>query len=364
MAVGAPVPFPEHGSEPLSPGQLLGHPGLLRAWRAVAGEKLGLGRPLSQTEVAEAIGRSRGWYQNLERGARPKMEREVLDALTKTLRLGPDEYQALVLALMDGALTTIPTSLGNPTVRRDLQQLLDHQLPNPAYLTDQVWNIIGYNTAMAALWPWVREPRANLIRWAMLSPEARVQYVNWDHHATEYTKLLRFASTRYPHDPGLSKLITEVKADPRCGQLWDTDVAAVSQSRDGHLFQMSLPSLDNQPLDVISHVLFPASLPGSRATVITWAGTDEDDTPVSSPRRTTTPWSYLPPAVTAYTARQSMMAEMRADLPSSTVGPSASATPVSRACAAGSRLSPRCATSWPIRMARRTQERQPDASAP
>ncbi|MER5494255.1 helix-turn-helix transcriptional regulator [Streptomyces sp. NPDC002490] len=321
MVVGAPAPFPDHGSEPLSPGQLLGHPGLLRAWRAVTGEKLGLGRPLSQTEVAEAIGRSRGWYQNLERGARPKMEREVLDSLAKTLRLGPDEYQALVLALMDGALTTIPTSLGNPTVRRDLQQLLDHQLPAPAYLTDQVWNVIGHNTAMAALWPWVREPRANLIRWAMLSPEARVQYVDWDHHATEYVKLLRFASTRYPHDPDLLKLITEVKSDPRCGKLWDTDVAAVSKSRDGHLFQMSLPSLGN--IEVISHVLFPASLPGSRATVITWAGTDEDvsvplaGVPALSGQETTAPWSYLPPAVTEYTARHHLMDEFRADLPAS-----------------------------------------------
>ncbi|MER5490535.1 helix-turn-helix transcriptional regulator [Streptomyces sp. NPDC002490] len=318
MAVGAPAPFPDHGSEPLSPGQLLGHPGLLRAWRAVAGEKLGLGRPLSQTEVAEAIGRSRGWYQNLERGARPKMEREVLDALAKTLRLGPDEYQALVLALMDGALTTIPASLADPTVRRDLQQLLDHQLPAPAYLTDQVWNIIGYNTAMAALWPWVREPRANLIRWAMLSPEARVQYVDWDHHATEYVKLLRFASTRYPHDPDLLRLITEVKADPRCGQLWDTDVAAVSRSRDGHYFQMLLPSLDNQPIEVISHVLFPASLPGSRATVITWAGTDKGDTSAAlAGQETTAPWSFVPPAVTEYTARHHLMDEFRADLPAS-----------------------------------------------
>ncbi|MER7049549.1 helix-turn-helix transcriptional regulator [Streptomyces jumonjinensis] len=276
MVDGALAPCPDTSSEPLSPGQLLGHPGLLRAWRAVAGEKLGLGGPLSQAEVAEAIGRSRGWYQNLENGARPKTDRAVLDALAKTLLLGRDEHQALVLALLDGALTTIPDSFGSATVRRDLQMLLDQQLPNPAYLTDRVWNIIGYNAAMAALWPWVREPGANLIRWAMLSHEARFQYVDWQHHAAEYVKLLRYASTRYPHDTDLSKLITDVKADPVCGRFWDTDVAAVSESRDGHLFKMALPSMDYQPIEVISHVLFPASLPGARATVITWAGTDED----------------------------------------------------------------------------------------
>ncbi|MGW1280205.1 helix-turn-helix transcriptional regulator [Streptomyces tsukubensis] len=276
MVDGAFAPRPDTGSEPLSPGQLLGHPGLLRAWRAVAGEKLGLGRPLWQAEVATAIGRSRGWYQNLENGARPKIDKTVLDSLAKVLLLGRDEHQALVLALMDGALTTIPDSFGNATVRRDLQMMLDQQLPNPAYLTDRVWNIIGYNAAMAALWPWVTRPGANLIRWAMLSDEARFQYVDWQHHATEYIKLLRFASTRYPHDADLSKLITDVKADPLCGRLWDTDIAAVSESRDGHLFQMLLPSMSNQPIEVISHVLFPAALPGARAVIITWAGTDED----------------------------------------------------------------------------------------
>ncbi|MQT04759.1 MmyB family transcriptional regulator, partial [Streptomyces jumonjinensis] len=182
--------------------------------------------------------------------------------------------------------------------------------PNPAYLTDRVWNIIGYNAAMAALWPWVREPGANLIRWAMLSPEARFQYVDWNHHAAEYIKLLRYASTRYPHDADLSKLITDVKADPVCGRFWDTDVAAVSESRDGHLFKMALPSMGNQPIEVISHVLFPASLPGARATVITWAGTDEDTTPaagsgqssVRGTERTVAPWPGMPFATSERTA--------------------------------------------------------------
>ncbi|MER6913347.1 helix-turn-helix transcriptional regulator [Streptomyces sp. NPDC000594] len=303
MVDGAFAPRTDTGSEPLSPGQLLGHPGLLRAWRAVAGEKLGLGGPLPQVDVATAIGRSRGWYQNLENGARPKIDKTVLDALAKTLLLGRDEHQALVLALMDGALTTIPDSFGDETVRRDLQMMLDQQLPNPAYLTDRVWNIIGYNAAMAALWPWVTRPGANLIRWAMLSDEARFQYVDWQHHATEYVKLLRFASAQYPHDAELSKLITDVKADPICGRFWDTDIAAVSESRDGHLFKMVLPSMGHQPIEVISHVLFPASLPGARTVIITWAGTDEDATPTTTatgqptdrtPERPSMPWPGLP----------------------------------------------------------------------
>lgn len=291
------MPPSPNEAEPLSPGQLLGHPGLLRAWRAVAGERLGLGRPLSQTEVAEAIGRSRGWYQNLERGARPKMDREVLDALARTLFLGRDEYQALILLLLNGSVPDPagppPVELSNPAVRRDLQLLLDQQEPNPAYVTDGVWNILGYNSSMHALWPWVGEPGANLIRWSMLSQEARYQFVDWEQHAVEYVKLLRFASTLYPHDPDLMKLIADTRADPRCGPLWDIDLAAVSESRDGHRFKMVLPTLGHQTIEVVSTVLFPLGLPGSRATIITWAGPDDAPSArtAAAHERSATPWS-------------------------------------------------------------------------
>ncbi|MFD7896938.1 hypothetical protein [Streptomyces sp. NPDC059743] len=48
--------MPGPDEEPLTPGQLMGLASLLRAWRAVAGEKRGLGRPMSQEEVVVGLG--------------------------------------------------------------------------------------------------------------------------------------------------------------------------------------------------------------------------------------------------------------------------------------------------------------------
>ncbi|MFD8970390.1 helix-turn-helix domain-containing protein [Streptomyces sp. NPDC059568] len=90
--------MPGPDEEPLTPGQLMGLAGLLRAWRATAGEKRGLGRPMSQEEVVVGLGyRSLRWYQALESGARPRLDRQVIDALADVLLLGRDERAALHL---------------------------------------------------------------------------------------------------------------------------------------------------------------------------------------------------------------------------------------------------------------------------
>ncbi|NEA56618.1 helix-turn-helix domain-containing protein [Streptomyces sp. SID13666] len=273
--MGTAMPGP--ADEPLTPGQLMGLAGLLRAWRAVAGEKRGLGRSMSQAEVVSAVGgkRSLRWYQQLESGAKPKLDRPVLDALADALLLGRDERQALLLYAVDGALPTIPAPRADDPTRRMLQLLLDHQMPSPTYLTDARWNIIGYNPAMAAWWPWVMEPGANLIRWACLTKEARTQFVDWPLHAAEYLKLLRFASARHPHDTELAALIADVRRDPECARIWD-DGVSMSENRDGAHFRVALPALKFEIIEVVSHVLYPASLPDCRLTVITWLRDDTE----------------------------------------------------------------------------------------
>ncbi|MCX2969416.1 MULTISPECIES: MmyB family transcriptional regulator [Streptomyces] len=171
--------------------------------------------------------------------------------------------------MIDGEIS-ITQSVGDHHTRHGLQRLLDHQLPDPAYLTDKAWNVAGYNAAMVTIWPWVREPGANLMRWALLGEEARTQYVNWEQNAVEYVKLLRFAGTRYPHDDQLLDLIMQVKSDAVCRQLWES-VAAVSESRDGHSHVMRIPSLSRTPVTAVTSVLFPAATPEYRVTIITWA---------------------------------------------------------------------------------------------
>ncbi|WP_412079385.1 hypothetical protein ACLF6K_36125 [Streptomyces xanthophaeus] len=141
-------------------------------------------------------------------------------------------------------------------------------MPSPAYLSDGTWSILAYNHGMAEWWPWVAEPDANLMRWALLSPEARVQYSDWEKHAEVYVRLLKFALASRSGDKALLRLISDVCADPDVDRIWKThyDLGA---DRDGHVFHMNVPAL-GETVEVVSHVLFPASLPECRLVVITW----------------------------------------------------------------------------------------------
>lgn len=262
------------------PGHLMGLAGLLRAWRTAAGARRQ--SPLTQPMVAEALGRSVRWYQDLESGATMRLDRAQCEALADVLELGRDERSALVLYSIGGSMNiSSPPEIG---VQRALQLLIDKQMPSPTYLTDGLWNIRGFNQAMADWWPWVLEPGANLIKWALLHPDARVQYHDWPQHAAAYVHLLKFALAGRRDDRAeLLQLISDVCADPNVRSIWESSTE-VSESRDGHHFRMSLPARNWIPVEVVSHVLYPASLPDHRLVVITWlqTGDDEGDVPTDT----------------------------------------------------------------------------------
>ncbi|AJT62454.1 hypothetical protein T261_0765 [Streptomyces lydicus] len=251
----------------------MGLAGLLRAWRKAAGQRRG--RPLTQPEVAEAVGRGERWYRDLERGATTRpLDREQCEKLARVLQLSEDERHALLLHNIGGSLdASVPSR--DPRVRKALRLLIDKQMPAPAYVSDGCWNILAYNQAMAEWCPFVLEPGANLIRWALLSPEARVQYHDWRKHAVTYASQLKFAQASNGDNAELRQLIDDVCADPDVREIWNT-CHEFTKDGDGHVFRASLPALNFEPVEVVSHVLYPAGLPDCRLVVLTWNG-DEDE---------------------------------------------------------------------------------------
>lgn len=256
------------GPRTLGPAQLMGLAGLLRAWRASAGERLGLGKPLSQEDVCSVLGRSVRWYRDLENGATPRLERSVLDGLANALQLGDDEREALRYYALGGSLSSWEKN-GTIPAHQNLQMMLEQLMPRPAYLSNRHWDIVGYNDSMAAWYPWVTKPGANLMRWALTTAEARAQYADWRQHARAYLALLRFAQAKHPHDQGLTNLISDVLTDRECRSLW-AEHYDVSATRDGHTFRMCIPAHGFEEVEVISHVMRPATLPDHRLVVLTW----------------------------------------------------------------------------------------------
>ncbi|MET7843052.1 helix-turn-helix transcriptional regulator [Streptomyces sp. NPDC005356] len=236
---------------------------LLRAWRARAGHNLGLGRPLPQVEVAAEVGMSERWYRDLERGATPRLDARTLTTLAGALRLCPDERATLFLYAAGGEPFPVATEVDLAPLRR----LLDLQPAQPAYLTDNAWNVLGYNEAMAEWFPWVRVPGANLIRWGLTDPEARRQLADWPRHGRAYLAMLRYAMAQYPGHPELADILLVALEDPECRRIWD-DGPVIIANRDGHMFRLRIPRFAPHSVDVVTQVLNPVGHPGLRLTFL------------------------------------------------------------------------------------------------
>ncbi|MFF1409527.1 helix-turn-helix domain-containing protein [Streptomyces sp. NPDC058289] len=239
-------------------------PELLRAWRADAGERAGRDKALSQKEIAKRAEVSERWYRSLEGGQPVSLTGDVLERLAAALALGPDERMVLYTQAYGGATPLEPSIEG--TDKGALQALIRlAEMPEklPHYLTDHAWNVLAYNPMMLEWFPWVGRPSANLMRWALTSPEARTQLVDWRRHAEVYLGQLRYALAGRPNDLALRELQDELLAVPACREIWDEDMCVVAY-RQGHRFPLDLPHVRPERFTVSSHVLLPAYLPGIR----------------------------------------------------------------------------------------------------
>lgn len=250
---------------------------LLRAWRARVDarnlpELRGVfprpGRRLSQKHVARMTGVSEGWYRALEAGRRQDFSESFLLRVAEALRLSAAETLTLFVAVTGRR----PPEFGRGC--RDLPPgvaaLLEQQVSYPAYLSDGSWNIVAANSLMREWFPWVLRPQANLMRWALLDPEAREQMLDWeDSCARVYLAMLRVASNSNPGNTELHGLVREIlAADADCRRIWAEEYDVV-EHRDGHVFRLRLPYHGGTEVRVTSHVLLPIQRPDLRFVFIT-----------------------------------------------------------------------------------------------
>ena len=239
---------------------------LLRFWRSrsdprafpglvVAGRR-SLG--LSQRDVARLTGVSERWYRSLELGKDANYSADFLDRLSTALRLSGAERNTLYLKATGRppAFAAVPEAGAAAEVNDQLQQFLDSQSPNPAYVSDLAWNVVGHNGPVLDWFPWVAH-QANLMRWAFLSPEAREQLVNWrEDWAGPYLGQVRYARVRHPKNQALRQLENDILAgSPEAREIWGR--REVYEHVDGDLRRLKLPFHQGRELPVSIIALTP-----------------------------------------------------------------------------------------------------------
>lgn len=218
--------------------------------------------------MARLAGVSESWYRALESGQQRSFSEAFLLRVAEVLKLSEAETVTLFLGVAGrrppAALVT--RNHLNPKVL----DLLGHQAPYPAYLSDGVWNIIAANVPMAEWFPWSVGPRPNLMRWTLLAPEAREQLLDWEsNYARVYLAMLRVACNRDGWESPVGALVDEIlTANADCRRIW-AEGCDVVEHRDGHTFRLRLPVHGHAELTVSSHVLLPIQWPDLRFVVIT-----------------------------------------------------------------------------------------------
>lgn len=181
---------------------------------------------LRRDEVAERSGMSTEYYTQLEqaRGAHPS--HAILDAMAVALRLSRAEHDHLYHLAGEGPRPDrrIP-SVASPT----LVALLERMPDTAAIVLDAKQQLLAWNefaTALLEDFAQTPLPYRNLARRFFLHPEIEKRHFGMTQsgrYARYLAAELRAAEARYPHDPELAALVTELRGkSARFERLWNS----------------------------------------------------------------------------------------------------------------------------------------------
>jgi transcriptional regulator with XRE-family HTH domain len=178
---------------------------------------------LRREELAALAGMSVDYYTRIEQGRETAPSDAVLGALARALRLTDDEH-AHLLALADQAAGRTPRRRpAEPRpVRPGLRLLLESVRPSPAYVLDEVNDVLVANPEGLALMPGLGDwppGQRNTIRYTFLHPAAQTIFADWNRVARNSVAHLHTAELTAPEQT--AALVAELStASGEFAALW------------------------------------------------------------------------------------------------------------------------------------------------
>ncbi|MEU5886503.1 helix-turn-helix transcriptional regulator [Streptomyces sp. NPDC047461] len=180
---------------------------------------------LRREELAQLAGVSVAYYTRLEQGNGRNVSAEVLDAISRALRLTDAEHAHLTHLAKPKQHKKKQTGRAQQ-VRGALLQLLDSIEGVPAYISGRRSDILAWNRMAAAVfgdWSALPPQDRNWARMVFLRPEYRDLFVEWESKATDIVSYLRMDAGCHPDDPRLSALVGELSVKSEVfRRLWAT----------------------------------------------------------------------------------------------------------------------------------------------
>jgi transcriptional regulator with XRE-family HTH domain len=176
---------------------------------------------LRRQEVAQLAGMSVDYYIRLEQGRGPHPSRQVLSALARGLMLTADERDYLFRVAGES-----PPNVAGPgrEITPGIRYLLDSLPETPAYVVDAAYNVLAWNQlATYFIGDLSGHADRNMIRWTFRRSGTDTLWS--DEHFLRFTRAtvadLRVGYARYPGDPEIESLVTEMLAlSPQFAEMW------------------------------------------------------------------------------------------------------------------------------------------------
>jgi transcriptional regulator with XRE-family HTH domain len=167
---------------------------------------------LRREEVAARAGVSVTWYTWLEQGRGGPPSDQVLEALVGALEL--DAAGREVLFLLAKQRPPPLKSAPFPPVRPALQRVLDAMPSNPVYVKTLAFDIVGWNTAAAAIADYAPLPTGerNVLRRLFGAPVVRATIPDWESEARFVLATFRLDAARAGSSPEVTALVDELRA--------------------------------------------------------------------------------------------------------------------------------------------------------
>jgi transcriptional regulator with XRE-family HTH domain len=172
--------------------------------------------------VAQLAGVGTTWYTWLEQGRDVRASLDVLDALSRALRLTPTERTHLVLLGRgeEPPPCKIPAERVSPTLKR----MIDSLDTNPAFILGRRWDYLAWNRAASAVFGDIgRVPRAarNHVWLTFMDPARRELFPDWEQAMQLVVARFRADSARHVGDPWFEELIHALRqASPEFCKQW------------------------------------------------------------------------------------------------------------------------------------------------
>ncbi|MFD0888359.1 helix-turn-helix transcriptional regulator [Streptosporangium algeriense] len=187
---------------------------------------------LRREEVAMLAGVGVTWYTWLEQGRPINVSVQVLDTISRTLRLDETEREHLY-RLAD--LPSVPQPPGRGALEPEIQLVLDQLDPMPAVVYNGRYDVLAWNRTYGALFPRVvKAPEAtrNALWQIFVARSCCLAMTGREAELPQMVATLRASFGRHLGEPAWNDFVRELSAEsPEFARMWATHDVARPGSR-------------------------------------------------------------------------------------------------------------------------------------